>query len=822
MAGTRAVSGATAVIVKRVRLHPFGGTVDREYDLAGPVSVVLGPNEAGKSTLRQAIHHALFTPTRQTDKQAEAAIGRWYPRPEGDHVAVTLVFEHDGAEWTLAKRWGADRGSSLHAAGAAAIADADAVQRKLAEILGHNEATARLVLSTGQAELARTVALLADATKKDAIPPVGDVLAKAAGTAGDVGPERLRAALAAKVQEHFGRWDRQRGRPELDRGRERGVAAPWERGAGRIVKAWYAWQERVEELGGLREAEAQLDAASAALAALETQMAADGDFLAKGGPLRDGLAQRSLLETELRGLRAARDGLSEIMVGWPAAAAGLDAATKRLAELQARKQALLAEQADAGRRAAAETMQAEFTALTASRQEWLEAEEAVRQSFRPPREMVAELERVAEGLKDARNRIEAQRLSYEILAREPLAVRIEEADGPPRVVTVEGTQSGQARSRLRVAAGPLTVTVTSGEEDVAALFAVVARGVDRERQLLADCRAGSLVEVLAQVRQHDELVSAAALRKTALEAQLRGTTYDQWQEKIAALSRLPQSRDPATIARELADVDECIGIENGNLRLHGEKVGLWREKHGTPEKLLQSLVEMQSRIERGEERVAALPVVPEGFVNAEAFLAELSRREAENRDRPGLLKEMATRQQQIRDEVGDRSASEIAEEADIRKRAFERALREGLAYERILEVLEGVVAGRGADPLADFAAKVTASFRRITGGGDDLAFDDHLPTQVTRDTVALPPELLSQGAGAALALALRLALAEAHLGDAPGFVVLDDPLVDLDADRRERAKQLLRRFGEKHQVIFLTCHEPHAAGLGVAGVDGGP
>ena len=58
------------MILKRVRLHPFGKTTDRAYDLSRPIAVVLGPNEHGKSTLRQAIHHALFTPTQLTPRGA--------------------------------------------------------------------------------------------------------------------------------------------------------------------------------------------------------------------------------------------------------------------------------------------------------------------------------------------------------------------------------------------------------------------------------------------------------------------------------------------------------------------------------------------------------------------------------------------------------------------------------------------------------------------------------------------------------------------------------------------------------------------------------
>jgi uncharacterized protein YhaN len=48
--------------LKSVRLHPLGRFADESWNLDKPLVVIHGPNELGKTTLRQAIFHALFTP----------------------------------------------------------------------------------------------------------------------------------------------------------------------------------------------------------------------------------------------------------------------------------------------------------------------------------------------------------------------------------------------------------------------------------------------------------------------------------------------------------------------------------------------------------------------------------------------------------------------------------------------------------------------------------------------------------------------------------------------------------------------------------------
>ncbi|MBW2000638.1 MAG: hypothetical protein JRJ29_22095, partial [Deltaproteobacteria bacterium] len=65
-----------------------------------------------------------------------------------------------------------------------------------------------------------------------------------------------------------------------------------------------------------------------------------------------------------------------------------------------------------------------------------------------------------------------------------------------------------------------------------------------------------------------------------------------------------------------------------------------------------------------------------------------------------------------------------------------------------------------------------------------------------------------------LGLALRLAITKLFLGDRENFVIMDDPLVDLDPDRQALAAEAIKDFAESKQVILLTCHPSHAKLLG--------
>jgi exonuclease SbcC len=78
----------------------------------------------------------------------------------------------------------------------------------------------------------------------------------------------------------------------------------------------------------------------------------------------------------------------------------------------------------------------------------------------------------------------------------------------------------------------------------------------------------------------------------------------------------------------------------------------------------------------------------------------------------------------------------------------------------------------------------------------------------------MPYENLSTGTKDVLGIALRLAITKRFLKEKEGFVIMDDPLVDLDPDRQSKAADAIKDFAKDKQLILLTCHPSHAQLLG--------
>ena len=796
-----------------ITLHPFGRFTEQSWDLAKPLVVIHGPNELGKTTLRQAIFHALFTPTKQTAAQLANTVKPWLPLPDGDHAQVTLTFEHEGATWTLEKRWGADQMSRL-GDGTGKIAEPAAVQKRLGEMLEHSEATYRHVLFTGQAELERTFITIREKEQAGELRDIGDLLQAAVDSSADVDEQALRRRLTQKIDDAFGRWDDAHGQPERQGGKEKGLTDRWKNGVGYILEAWYAWKAFVAERDRILALERQLDDVSAQTAALEDEIRTLTAFIDQYGALRQGLADRAILEERIPRLTADAAAKAVAFTGWPRAQAAIDMWNQLRLNVATQLEDVQKERAHAQAKANAAALLKAFAAIREAKKDWEKAVEAAEAHPHPGKDVLVEIDRLEAAITAAENKLAARSLSWRIESAEPATVVVERGAEPAETIPVgPGPASGKATARVRVQAAGITLTVESGEEDVDALFGSIAHDQAALTTQLEACNAASPKAAREMADRHREATGVVATRKHVYEGLLQGKSFEQWEKEVAAVANLPPTRDLTTIDAEITRITKQLIEGDTQAAKHAESITNWETKYEAPEALTTRLLEATAAVQSAEATLAGLPGLPEGFASVKAFLDALDAAQQELNPKQRQLGSLRQNVGELSKELEDKRSEDVAEEAAAAERAFNRARTQGRAYRRIKEELDRVAGAAGVDPLADFIERVAGIFSRITGGEAALQFDGQLPATVVRGAVSLPPDRLSQGGSGALALAVRLAMAEAYLEGRGGFVMLDDPLVHFDSDRMAVAADVVRTFSASAQVLFFTCHDHHAARL---------
>ncbi len=799
--------------LQSMRLQPFGRFTDQSWDLSRPLVVINKPNEDGKTTLRQAIFHALFTPTKQTDTQLKNSVKPWLPLPGGDHAHVTLTFEHEGKAWTLEKRWNAAPMSRL-SDGTTAIVDPSAVQERLGEMLVHSEATYRHVLFTGQAELERTFITIREKERAGELRDIGDLLQAAVDSSADVDEKALRRKVAEKIKDAFGRWDDTIGRPERQNGKEKDLSDPWKRDVGEILQAWYAWKTLLAERDRIVDLERQLDDVSAQVAAIEDEIRTFTAFIEQYGGLRQGLGDRALLEERIPRLNQDVAGMTAAFTGWPQAQAAITAWNQLRPTVATQLEDVQKERAHAQSRANAAAVLKAFAAIREARSDWEKAVEAAKAHPHPGDDVLVEIDRLDAAITAAENKLAARSLSWRIDSEETATVVVERGAEPSETISIGPLPaSGQATARVRVRAAGITLSVESGEEDVDALFSAIASDRAALAARLAACNASSQRTTREMADRHRDSTATAASRKLVYEGLLQGKSFEHWETETRVIENLPATRELTTIEKEVLKITRQLADGDAQAEKHAESITNWKTKYEAPEALTTRLLEAKAAVQAAETKLASLPRLPEGYGSVKAFLDALD--SAQQALNPKQQQLAALRQSvgQLNGTLGDDRSEDVTEQAAAAERVFNRARAQGRAYRRIEQELDRVAGAAGVDPLADFSERVAGLFSRMTLGEAKLQFDGQLPASVVRGPVSLPPDRLSQGGSGALALAVRLAMAEAYLQGHDGFIMLDDPLVHFDMDRMAVAADVLRAFSENTQVLFFTCHDHHAARL---------
>ena len=109
------------MILSNLHVTSFGALASLDIQLKPGLNVILGPNEAGKSTLYRALQHLLLTPVKLNKRSFREQIQPLLPVGGADTVSCTLGFRVGKERYRLEKSWGARSTAELELPGGSRI-----------------------------------------------------------------------------------------------------------------------------------------------------------------------------------------------------------------------------------------------------------------------------------------------------------------------------------------------------------------------------------------------------------------------------------------------------------------------------------------------------------------------------------------------------------------------------------------------------------------------------------------------------------------------------------------------------------------------------
>jgi exonuclease SbcC len=794
----------------RLELFPFAGFVKKELAFAPGLNVVLGENDKGKSTVFRAIDAALFLPIKisKSTKEGRDLLPRVLPLG-GDHARVKISLENKGEAFELEKTWGQGAAISLERKGTRLAAE-DKVEEQLRAFLPVPAATFQSVLFMGQGALPGTVALLAE--RRDALHSLGDLLRLTLDKTAGVSVARLKEKLTAQIAETFEHWDRLAALPENGKG----IDNPWKKGIGRVLTAYYKREELKRASQSARQLATERDARSGELAEKMARRDLARAFVAENRKFVESSDERRALEASVARARAEASAMLKDYEAWARAELTSETNAPEVLRLEASRIALDAELKQALAAGKTRDAAARLEKARAASRNLQEAKAKLSllpaltaEALRRLRAAQAEVDGLRVGLKSGKIQ-----LSFEV--KEELEVTMRKDLEAERTGTMTSAKPLvlNAGGRIQLQSRHFSLTVTSGEGSIAQLEEQLASKNEHLARILAELKAESLEQAQAMQEKYSEVALEARSAEAVLTSVLGTGVKLGDLERLAAASPESAGREPALVQGELsAKIAELVPKREAIVRAEAQLQDLAR-RYGVKVagELMEKAVEKKSELGATEKKLTELPALPPGSEDLAERYARSNAELARLGEEIGALQVAVA---ELKVKMPEQSAEDLERAQREADAEFQGELTRGRALLRVEDAVKGLDTA-GSDLFGGFRAEFEKQASGLSKGkylGAQMS--EALPSAFARsDGAVVPYEWLSSGTKDAFALALRLAMASHFLGAESGFLMIDDPLVNMDPERQKIAAGMLREFAARRQVVVFTCHPHHAALLG--------
>ena len=793
------------MILQSVRLHPFAGIKDKSYTFGKELTIICGPNEEGKSTAARAVKQVLFLDTNLTPAKKQTALRDLLPVAGGDTIRITLEFLFENDSYTLSKSWGGTSAVELKSSNGITLTNSTAVQQRIQEMLPANQAVVEQVLVASQSQLADAVDKLSENVQSS----LSDQLRTTVLKGGGISATQLEETVNSRAEEYFGRWDEAAG--TIEGGAGRGLMNPWKNRVGHIAGSWYKLQEAIELEKQIITYDTELNRLQTELNKVNDELTTFTGYLAQHKAAYDSVNNRISIEAARDKFKSALDDFAKDAYRWPVAQAELNSAKDAFLAIQ---QELDEVKKEVGYARQKQHAKDDTEKLARINELVKKAEDAERSAINQAEISEADLtqaKKYQQELNRCQSLIDGQKLRMNIAPAVAGTIEIIHSGAQNETVALTPGQDVERNISGKVSFvwQGVSFTIQSANEDIETLENSLSKTSDVLHLILRKYNQPSVEALAVAADQYKSTLTAIKQAKSNVQAALGNDTLESLEYRCKAAAALPGTRDVNVLDELMHSKSRVYGQHQNNVANLQKEISEFEAKHVSLQNLDERRLKGMQAVAEKEKELDALAPLPTGYESAAIFQKKYAHA-LEKQRTAGEQKHSLELQKQALQEPTV-SLSDAKEQTQRARAAFDQALQEGKAFRRIQSSLQTLLASADENAFMPLHQKTETYLARLSGGRfNRIPFDATEPQRLEGDNVSLPVSLLSKGTKDILALSLRLAAADVYLESKAGFVMMDDPLVDMDSARRKAAAEVLSEFAARHQTILFTCHDLHA------------
>ena len=795
------------MILKEIEITSFGGLSNIRIEFQESLNIILGPNESGKSTIFEAIKKTLFSATNLTSTQFNKDMARFLPIGGGDTIEVSLTFKNDGGKYLLHRRWGKSGISELRLPDGSLVVDEDRIKEIVKECIGVQEGTCKTLMMTYQAGLSETIETLKD--DKETLVSLGDLLRKAIMEMDGVSVDALKDRVEELYEEFLGRWDLLRGCPE----KNRGIDNKWIRGVGKVLYSFYEKEKIKREFESATRYEKELDKINKEISDYLLKINNLDTYLKENKSLKEDAVKRRQINAELKGINLEYENLSKINRDWPVVDSKIAELNQMLPEIRNRIDQLEDEKRKIESFNRYKELFDRFKEVEKRSKELIEAEKRLDQVRKITREDLKRLKDIFNKIKEKEVALSAGRLFAKFTPKNDIELIIQRGiEAEKREYILKDTSLEiEAEGKLRISHSEWELEISSGAKFENILYEH-SNLKKRYELLLKELGVNDLTEAEALNQEYEQKKKEFEMADSRYKDALGDYSYEEIKREIEETKVLRPERDFESTVNEIAELRAKEENLKRRLEEYMQKKREYCEKYRTQENLLKILLKISSQKEEMQRELSKLRPLPSEIKDENSFIEDYEIKERELIELRDEYNKLLQERIRLESTGPDRSSEEIKRELVEAEERFNRDLKKGKAIAKIKNIIENLLSEMDRDTFYGLERDIAYYIENFTHGRyQSVRMDESIPKGLKRrDGLEIPIGYLSRGTLDVLGLALRLAITKRFLGSQENFIIMDDPLVDLDPERQKMAAEILEEFSKNKQIIILTCHPSHA------------
>ncbi len=797
------------MLIRQVKCRRFAGLKDKELTFGPGLNVLLGPNEAGKSTLVDAIYHTLLQDATVDRRRQASFLKQYTPHPSGDFFDGALHIELSGQQLKVEKEWGRHPRAQLELPNGNLVRDEAQIRELLREHLQVGEGSLATLVFARQSELKEAVKqVLSDTATQTEL---GSLLRKTVMELDGVSIEQLKEKLQEQLKQLLGRWDWERQRPEGGRG----IDNPWKAGTGAIVNAYYQKETLRQQMRVCQQLEVSLHQISENLKQTGEKRARVSAELEMLLVLDDDINKRAALEPQLEMQKRLQQELMQINKDWPKVEMQADLKREELAQLRETVKQLGEELKLADQLKVKQAIDQMIEKLRGLQAEIGQLQGKLAERPLISKQDIATLEQLRDQQIKWEAKLQAGRMIGELSKLNASEGWLTKGFGErerivaPMQFSADGYLKLTVPEVLELEVKALDIDMDQARQEYQAAIAAY-------RDTLAQLAVSSTEQAREVKQQQDGYRAQIKRLEDELTVFLKGRTLDDMITQSEALAVPSMVRDAELIRREMQQRELERVEKQGQLSNLEQQMNAWESKYGQYDEVLLKLVEVKRKADDILAQLSGLATLPEGMGSIDEFRQRIRTLRQAKDDLYKQTEDLRDSYRNAQANLPEESYEELQAGYQDAEARFNKLLKQAQGLLRVQQVLEAKLAEISSNPFSALAESFKRYLSCFTAGNYSVGdINEQFELIIHReDGVSLPLNILSAGTYDGVALALRFAMLEHLFQGRNGLVVLDDCLVDLDPQRKQQAAETIQEFAKTHQVIFTTCDPATAELLG--------